>query len=89
MPGVGGGDEEGDGEGDGDGDGDGGADDGAGADDRGVPGDVLWPAVGFSATDVAALGVTDAGVGLRLGEDRPPTGLDGAFDGALEVAKFP
>ena len=65
VPGVGGGDDEGDGEGEGDGDG--GGEDGAGADDRGVPGDVLWSAVGLTARDVVAPGVTDAGVGVRLG----------------------
>ena len=85
VPGVGGGDDEGDGEGDGDGDGDGGAEDRAGADDRSVAGDVLWPAVGPSAGDVAVLGAPDAGAGLRLGEDCPPARLDGALD----VPKLP
>ena len=59
-----------------------------GADDRGAPGDVLWPAVGPSAGDVAVLGDPDAGVGLRLGEDGAPAWLDAAI-GAADVPKLP
>ena len=71
----------GDGEGDGDGDVDGDGEDRVGADDRCVAGDVLWPAAGLSAGDVALLGAPDAGAGLRPGEDRPP--------GALGVPNLP
>ena len=60
-----------------------------GADDRGASGDVLWPAVGPSAGDVAVLGDPDAGVGLRLGEDGAPAWLDAAIDGAADVPKLP
>ena len=86
VPGVGEGDGEGDGDGDGDGEGDG--DGWPGADDRGEPGGELFPAVGPSAADAGAPGpleALDAGVGLRLGEGRPPGGLDAA----LGVAKSP
>src|ERR1700692_1005036 len=50
VPGVGGGDDEGEGDGDGDGGGDGGGggEDRAGRDDRGVPGKLIWAAVGPS-----------------------------------------
>src|SRR5260370_37769407 len=85
VPGVGGGDDEGDGDGEGDREGEGegeGEGDGDGDDDRGVSGDVLWPGAGPSAGDVAVLGDPDAGVGLRLSEDRAPARRAGPARGA-------
>src|SRR5579863_1958139 len=52
-----------------------------------MPGDVAGPGVGPSAADVFVPGEPGAGVGLRLGEGRPAGGLDGAIEGAPDVAE--
>ena len=86
VPGVGGGDDEGEGEDDGDEDGDldGDGEDRAGREECGVAGGVEWPAGGPAVGGADVLGVPEAGVGLGLGDDRPPPA---APAGAPDVAK--